>query len=307
MDTENTQIELFEAYLDGNMSTAQKEDFEARLADEPTLRVALEMHRAILQGLQRNAEKRLLKARIEVIGKRALQGKEWRRGWKILGIALLSQLLVVAVWYLGQRRVSGDNSDKKPLLKDSLIQLTNPYIVPPVAQNQSDPAQKKEAPYPSKNPRALLALAAQQSGLYRANDFFNDGSKGSSDPPSAPASLTLAREAFDRSDWTTVISQYKQVLDIHDRPDDLARRGYAHLQIGQVENSIKDFQKLTEVYEWSDQAQWYLLLAYLVAGEKRRPSFEAALQVALQDDNLNATVRYRILELEKQYKYTVGR
>lgn len=128
MEKENTNIELFEAYLNHEMTLGEKTDFEIRLSAEPTLNAAFEAHLAMLGALQRNAENRLLKAQIGEIGKIQIRNKKRSLIWTAFAVVLLLLLLITGVWRFWLHKPPPPTAENRFLQEDIMGGSTDPVI-----------------------------------------------------------------------------------------------------------------------------------------------------------------------------------
>lgn len=89
MNFDDNITEVFDSYLLGRMSDAEKKEFEARLENDPALKEAFEFHRNIVAGI-REARREELKNYIKKNAKISYIGNVWGRNWVYASAAIIT-------------------------------------------------------------------------------------------------------------------------------------------------------------------------------------------------------------------------
>lgn len=303
---ENTA--LFDAYLRGEMPPPQRAEFEARLATDASLQSDFDLHRALLGSMGRNWERERLRGQVQEArqatrdqGKNTGGGQGGKRFLLPLAAILLLLIAGGSIWYFWPEPEPPPNNETRQ--KQDAVQ---PQIAPPpVADDQSKNIGKP--PPPSRKNSSLLALAERSRDRYMSADFGSDNLKGDNVAGSKNA-MNLAREAFDRKNWSEAVRLYESVprVELQQYSARYACLGMAYLQNRRWEEAIPVFQFIRNNQNadavWQERAEWYLLLAYAGAGESQRHEFENLLESALEQANGDHLGRLRELKAvyEKQ-------
>lgn len=131
--------EEFDGYLDGDLTAAEKADFEHRLAADPDLQEAFDFHRSVRQTLGGASRRAARKENLARIRGQMLLPASQNRGWlKSLGFILLLALVAGGVWYFGkwnQEAVQPGQPAPTTLPVDT---LTKPAATKPSASGPRD-------------------------------------------------------------------------------------------------------------------------------------------------------------------------
>jgi hypothetical protein len=109
MEEHNKNIDLFDDYLSGKMSDAEKNAFELRLKQDPELKAAFELHQVLVDGIKeagRAEVKKLLKKE----GAVKYFGNLWGQKWTIASAAIF--LMFFAMYLVIDKLPSTFNREK---------------------------------------------------------------------------------------------------------------------------------------------------------------------------------------------------
>ncbi|MFN0016003.1 MAG: anti-sigma factor family protein [Saprospiraceae bacterium] len=134
------QTALFDAYIRGEMPQEQRADFEARLAADEPFRLDFDMHRNLIDSLQRNRERDHWRERLREARQSEPPPAEnaLRRWWP------LALLLVVAIglfWFWAQSGIASGPNGIAPAV-DSLGQTPKKVPTGPVAGGEGGQSER---------------------------------------------------------------------------------------------------------------------------------------------------------------------
>ena len=104
--------------------------------------------------------------------------------------------------------------------------------------------------------------------VFRVNAVYplEDAVRGGQDE-----SMKVAFEAYSKQDYAKAIPILENlVAKMPDKHDLKMYLGSSYLKSGAVGQAIREFEKLTAIETYSEQAKWYLALCYLKANENDR-------------------------------------
>ncbi len=134
-------VELFDAYLNNQLTGEQKKSFEERLTTDTTFKLAFEQHKSLLDALESTEKHNQLKAKLKTIhaaefgddGKIIAlhpKGNFFQHYGKTIAVAACTALLVMFVSYSWVNQQKATNGELTELRRDvEVLKQTNDVIV----------------------------------------------------------------------------------------------------------------------------------------------------------------------------------
>jgi hypothetical protein len=159
MPTDKNTTEQIERFLSGEMSGAERENFEAALKQDPALAESLGLHRDLQTSLGNRERRQLLDALSEVVAQEEEKPwgltVQWRSYARIAAAATILLAAAVGFWFYSQP------AEDTPALVESPVNQTKPELVSP------QPAPVFESP--STSPRDPEPLASADRRAFTPN------------------------------------------------------------------------------------------------------------------------------------------
>lgn len=298
--TENPDEQLLDNYLLQQMTAAEQAAFEQRLAREPTLLQEMESRKILIQGV-RFSQRTAAREQAKQLRAKLKRSSNNHFSWSSL---ILIATLVGCIW-LGYRVFFSDGNMPIPSVQPQQNEV-EPDNIQPINDQPAEQAENHRLPDKEQktddNLRQLLTIA--EVDRYVTSDF------SASQQRNAPETTTkntrqLGTEAFAAKAFLTAMQHFEDVTDLQEYPDDFAKLGFCYLKTGKTEKAIDVFEKISNpsyAVEWNSRGKWYLLLAYLDAGQSRNQDFQELLATMLKDETIDETVRQRVVELQSRLK-----
>lgn len=277
-----------EAFLAGRLAPDQREAMEKAMLENPDLARELALRRLefdVSEALiAQNIRGQLARLRMPPSPEPPPDPPAYKYKFRPLFWMIALMLTVAAIggyWWSRQPTRMIPNQEQAPSL---VPELTPPVLkdVPPTRANQdTTPPDRKVTPgSPENKPvRPLLAMATE---LYQRPDMQT--LRGTA--PVAGDAYELALSAWEKQDYTAVVTALQNISS--DDPKwmrALTLRAHAQFNLKRFAQACESFATIADskIMPWSEEAEWYVLLASLAEGKAETANFRARLEKLLSD------------------------
>jgi len=259
MSEEFNNIELIEAWLNGQLSEEEKSAFEKRMKEDPDFSKEVEMYQDMMRGIDLAGEERIREASNGI--ERKLESEDFFK-------------------HNSTVRTMTNNTKTKPIgrwlaIAASLLVLVAAATYFFGSSQESSPQMAFEKYYqPDKKNLPEILDRLEAPGLASADK-------------SAADSLAGALELYQKDQYTAARSALGTYLDNH--PEDQVAKlymGLSQLQLGEYAKASKHLVPLVEQKDFAqlNMAKWYLALCYSQFGTASSISNAKGLLQDLADD-----------------------
>jgi len=268
-----------EAFLNGQLAGDARESMLKALAEDPELARELELRR-----LEFEVSESLIAQRIrdQLRGLRSpespppVPGRKFRR--LLYWIAAMLSIAAIGVYWRQTHTIPTAPNPVQAPGHTPPVQPDVPASSGPQANQDGTKSERKNTPE-NKAARRHLALA---TGLYRRPDLETLRSAA----PAANDACDLALAAWEKQDYAAVIAALQNFSDKDPKwMRALTLRAHAQFNLKRFAAASQSFSTIAEskIMPWSEEADWYALLAMLADGKADTAAFLAQLNGVLAD------------------------
>ncbi|WP_020537950.1 hypothetical protein [Lewinella cohaerens] len=288
MEMNEQLFDTIERYLLNEMSVNEANNFEKKLASDPSLSEMVDMQRLEHESLELILEDKL---RANMKGWQTEPPPPTSGGYRYLWL-LGGVLLIVGI--AAYWRWSGDSL---PTKIESVPQtpIEEPQLPPPdlpIAQdppNLPPPSDREEEPEQKQSPDLSKEYLAMATGAYEFPQEINLKASGEDNESVLDAGIT----AFKAGDYPVAITEFSQLKpDIgeayYERAQELL--GHSYFQSGQYAAASEVFSTMAADQEFKEVRQygeWYSLLSLLPDHSKNKQQIASLLELITNDDRHN--------------------
>ncbi len=284
MDHNDTYYEQIEAYLSGRLAPAQQEAMQQAIRQDADLAREVELRRlefdvseaAIAQAIR--DQLRGLRTDTPPPGPAASGGRLTL--WMLVAVAGL--IVAGLFWWQTKTPPPAPGTEPAPLStpeQPSPIQQNIPAPARPQAGN--DPAASN--PNNTQDTRPARRQLAMATELYQRPEM--ETVRGAA--PAAGDAYEQALSAWEKQDYPAVL-QALQNFPSSDpkRMRALNLQAHAQFNLKRYAQAAETFSTVSDsrILPWSEEADWYVLLALLAEGKADTPGFRTRLEKVLADE-----------------------
>ncbi len=288
MNDKEAFYDQIEAFLSGHLGPEKREAMQKAMSASPALAREVELRRLefdVSEALiAQNIRDQLLRLRTppspEPPPAPLAERQPSRRILWIIA-ALLVGVAIGGYWWNRQPTRMIPNQEQAPSLD---LELTPPVLkdVPPTRANQdTTPPDRKVTPESPENKpvRPLLAMATE---LYQRPEMQT--LRGTA--PVAGDAYELALSAWERQDYAAIVTALQNITSNDPKwMRALTLRAHAQFNLKRFAQAAESFATIADskIMPWSEEAEWYVLLASLADGKAETANFRARLDQLLSD------------------------
>lgn len=257
----NQFYEQIEAYLLGELTEEARRDFETALQSDQTLARSVEQHRVMLQRLEsarvrQKVKKSILETKTEsaggfVVSKNIL--------W---AVAASLTVLAAMVWFFTQ-----SSSPEAPQIA---VEQPAPLESPKIEADKPVP-DTVETPVSNPAPRNAARQMAMVQAFHTpvSPDMIRGGQS-----PGAKTVLQQAMDAYTAQNYRQAASLLRPDSLVASNKNALLLRAGARFKLGRYEQSLSDYNLLSDSFEFKHDARWNALLCQLALGREQQVAAE---------------------------------